>query len=815
MFWMRRFCVGLICLSSIQLLNAQFRIVGFVYDATEDPYVGIEVRLRGDETRRITFTDTSGRFEFTDVPRGEYSVVVITGYGLIEREVNLRASIEMHMQRPRNIRMDDVLVSSVRAPGNAPIAVTNVSGEEISRLNLGADVPYVLGFTPSLVETSDAGTGIGYTGMRIRGTDPTRINVTINGVPLNDAESQSVYWVDLPDLLSSTESIQVQRGVGSSTFGSGAFGASVNLNTVRTETDPYGSASLGAGSFGTWRGNVRAGTGLLNNHFTIDGRASMIRSDGFIDRASAELYSGHLTAAYIGATQSLRLNVLHGHEQTYQAWNGVPIQYVSDPVLRTYNTAGTERNGDPYDNEVDRYTQTHYQLMWNASVLTQLQPYATLHYTRGKGYFEQYKSVENHSGIFGEFLATHGLDDGDAVRRRWLDNHFFGVIGGFHFFDPSNQYMLQAGGAWHRYLGDHYGEAVWSAAGPVAGLGRYYFNDAGKSDASGFVKFNRNLSPKLELTADLQLRGIRYHLEGINSDGRALLNDVSFTFFNPKLGLSWTADEAHRLYAFFGVAQREPNRDDFIDSSPASLPRPEKLFNTEAGWQMQRGIVNAGVNLYHMHYRDQLVLTGRINDVGEYNRENVDKSYRAGMETTLAVTPGRWDFRANLTLSRNRVRAFDEYIDDWSSGLQSVIQHSNTPLAFSPDLIASGEAGFLVIAQEKHEASIALMAKHVGRQYLDNSGNEASRLDAYTFFDVHCAWTKQTRFGALELQISIRNVLDAQFSTNGWIYRFLSPGYDPRPDDPYARREHGNAYHLMGLFPQAGRNVLAGMTVRF
>ena len=800
---------------TLQMAPAQYRILGFVYDAEEIPYIGIEVRLRGDGIKRDTLTDRDGRFEFVDIPRGEYQVVVITGYGLIDRHINLRTSIEMHLQRPRNILTDEVVVSSVRAPDEAPLTYTDLSKEQIDARNLGQDVPYVLKFAPSVVVTSDAGTGFGYTGIRIRGTDPTRINVTINGVPLNDAESQSVYWVDLPDLLSSTRSLQIQRGVGSSTFGSGAFGASINLNTVNTETDPHGQVSLSGGSFGTYRINAAGGTGLMKNHFTVDGRASLIRSDGYIDRASADLKSGFLTAAFIGADHSLRFNLIHGNERTYQAWNGVPIQYVNDPDLRTYNTAGTEKPGEPYQDEVDDYTQTHYQLLWNASLFTQVQTYVTFHYTRGKGYYEQYKGVAGFEGAFAEFLASYQLENGDAVRRRWLDNDFFGVIGGIHYFDPTAKYSLHLGGAWHRYLGDHFGEVIWSSVDPIADLPDYYRNDAIKSDKSGFVKLNYHFSDALSMLIDMQLRGVGYEFEGLSSDREPLRQEVKHTFLNPKAGLSLKANDDHRLYYFFGIAHREPNRDDYVASAEQSRPTPEKLFNSELGWAYDGEVLDFGLNGYHMYYRDQLVLTGRINDVGEYTRQNIDKSVRLGIEATVSAVQGRWDMRANATLSRNRVKAFDEYIDDWQTGAQQITSHENTPLSFSPGYIGYAEAGYHILQNEIQTLRFGMSAEFVGDQYLDNTGNASSKLGAYSFFDAQLSYGRDFKGGHLAIHVMLRNIRDEIASTNGWIYRFRSPGYDPRPDDPYADAQQGDTYYLKGLFPQAGRNLLAAVTISF
>ncbi|MDX1477484.1 MAG: TonB-dependent receptor plug domain-containing protein [Saprospiraceae bacterium] len=812
-------------------MSGQYRILGFVYDAAEEPYAGVEVQLKGDSVRATTYTDPEGRFEFHDVRRGDYTVLVITGYGLIERDISVRTSLEMHLQRARNIKTDEVVVHAVRAQGRAPIPQDNIDKEEIRRRNLGQDVPYLLKWSPSVVTTSDAGTGIGYTGMRIRGTDPTRVNVTINGIPLNDAESQAVFWVDLPDLLSSTQSIQIQRGVGASTFGTGAFGASVNLNTIETHIDPYARVTGTIGSFGTRKANLQVGSGLLNNHWTIDSRVSTIQSDGYIDRGTADLRSFYVSAAYLGAKNSLRFIAFGGNEVTYQAWNGVPAQYINDPVLRTFNTAGTERPGAPYDNEVDDYTQTHYQLHWNASVFTQIQTFVSLNYTRGKGYFEQYKSVAGSDGFFTDFLERNGIGGADAVRRRWLDNDFYGAIGGIHYQDPTGRYEFRLGGGLHRYLGDHFGEVIWSATGtPVDALPRYYENDAVKRDRTLFAKLNYLLGERWALNLDLQTRSVKYEFEGLDNDGSPLTQTANHRFFNPKAGLSYTLGESASLHYFTGIANREPNRDDYVESTPSSRPSPERLFDHELGLRLQRSKWQLNLNAFAMLYKDHLILTGRINDVGEYTRVNVDRSRRLGLELETVIRPvDRLEFTAAVTLSRNQVEDFAEYIDNWDYWNQDF---ENTPpeelepqqfvaeydaatdLAFSPEVTGHAALRVQLLDKAKHQLHLTWMTKYVGDQYLDNTSRAASLLEGYTFTDLglnyQFQWSGQR---TVEVHALVRNLFDAAFESNGWIYRFRSRDYDPRPDDPYAVLEGGDLYHLKGLFPQAGRNVLVGLTI--
>ena len=812
-------CVIVVC--AVQITQAQYRIIGFAYDAAEDPFIAVEVRLNGPEARMVTQTDMEGRFEFHDIPRGEYSVVVITDYGIIEKKVNVRTSLEMHLQRSRNIRMDEITVTAVRTSEESPVPSVSLEREAIEKRNLGQDVPFILKWTPSVITTSDAGTGIGYTGMRVRGTDPTRINVTINGVPLNDAESQGVFWVDLPDLMTSTNSIQVQRGVGESTFGTGAFGASVNLTTTDARLSPYGAVSVSAGSFGTYRGSVQFGTGLLGSHFVIDGRLSTIQSDGYIDRATADLKSFYGSAAYIGPKTSVRFTSFGGKEITYQAWNGVPAQYVDDPELRTFNTAGTEKPGDPYANEVDDYTQTHYQLHVNQSIFTQLDGFLTMHYTRGKGFFEQYKAAPYDmfsEGQYAEFLAGYGLEEDDSVRRRWLDNHFYGLIAGLSFIDPTGKYDFRLSGGLNTYDGDHFGEVIWSASGAEVGdLPYYYFNQAKKKSGNIFGKLNYALSDQWSMGIDLQFRTVKYTFEGPDADGTLLDQEVKHQFFNPKFGLTFRPDDVFSVQLYGGLAQREPNRDDYTRSSSTSRPSPEKLYDNELVFRYVKPKIRVEAVGFLMLYDQQLVLTGRLNDVGEYTRVNVDRSYRLGAELNLQYQPvERLQFDFSATLSNNRIKEFTEYVDDWDSGEQIPVVRKDVPLSFSPSVLLMGRVSYKIINQARHDLNVGLDTKYVGEQYVDNTGLAESLLPAYAFADLQLDYTFRWKDQkALAFNVILRNVLDAKYSTNAWNYRFKSEGFDPVPDDPYAVSEGSGLYHLRGFFPQAGRNILAGLTFTF
>jgi iron complex outermembrane recepter protein len=723
-------------------------------------------------------------------------------------------------QTPSNLQLSDslvlksVLIQAARAGKNSPVPHSNFSAAKIAQYNQGQDIPFLLSSVPSLVETSDAGAGVGYTGMRIRGADPTRVNVTINGIPLNDAESQGVFWVNLPDLASSAAEIQVQRGVGTAVNGPGAFGANVNIDLSKIEPEAYGVLGSTLGSFGLRRYNARFGTGLLRKHLSLSGRLSGIQSDGYIDRATANMRSWHLNAAWVDDRQSLQVHALSGHEITYQAWYGLPAQYLGVDSLRTYNPAGNERPGAPYENEVDNYTQRHYLLHYKRRLKEQLYLQVNGHYTRGFGYFEQYKA--------NQLLANYQLEGDtvlrrtDLVRRRWLDNHFYGTSVNLRWTPGRAEFLF--GGAWSRYQGKHFGQVVWAQNLPqLSSDQRYYDNDADKDDANVFVKAELPLRGGQRAFAELQLRHVAYSFLGFDNELRNVTQNADFLFFNPKLGYSLPVGEKGKYSVFLGVGRREPNRDDFTQSSPQSRPRPEHLYNLETGYQFGTQRFQLNANLYGMYYRDQLILDGRINDVGAFIRTNVPQSYRAGIELEANWQPlQRLSLNANAALSRNKVLEFTEYRDNWDTGGQDAIAYRNTDLAFSPNVVARAEAAYLLLKKQRSQLSLSVSAKHVGAQYLDNTSNKNTRLDAFTFADARLIWRFETRHGEqLMLLGALNNVFNALYASNGWTYRFRSEGYDPRPDDPYARVEQGGVYNLTGFFPQAGRNGSVTVEFRF
>ncbi len=849
-------------------LFAQAELRGRVIDEHGQPLPGAHVVV--PELQEATVTDAEGRYRIGELVPGDYRIrVSFVGYEDEWRRTRVpegveRVIVNVQMQR-RVFELDELVVKGTRADALTPFTYVNLEREDLEPQNLGVDVPFLLQWTPSAVVTSDAGTGIGYTGMWIRGSDPTRINVTINGIPLNDAESQGVYWVDLPDFASSASSIQIQRGVGTSTNGPGAFGATINLNTLELRKEPYGEASLGAGSYHTWRGNVRFGSGLLHDRYVVEGRLSAIHSDGYIERARADLKSAYLSAARITDKSSLRFTGFTGHEITYQAWYGVPVQYVDDPELRRYNPAGTEKPGEPYDDEVDNYTQTHLQLHYTRELNRNWDLNLAAHYTRGYGFYEQYKADED----FGDYglapveLATaywpvqtlpetiesyiqapglsvytmptiqpggqdtviearYVIDRTDLIRRRWLDNHFYGTIWNLHYTDNGKRLRATWGGGWSQYLGAHFGEVIWARNMGSAEKGhRYYDNDATKTDWNTFVKVGYDLSWKWHAYVDLQYRGIGYRFLGFNDQGEQADQEVQLGFFNPKAGLTWDVDEHTQAYASFAVANREPNRNDYTESSPLSRPRPERLYNVEAGWRKKTNDYALNVNFYYMHYKDQLALTGQINDVGELTRVNIPQSYRAGIELQGGTELGAGlRLEAALALSRNKVKEFVEYIDNQDTGAQEVVVHRNTDLAFSPSVVGHAVLGWDVLRDRERFAgrqlTLSLATKYVGKQYLDNTGNDAAAIAPYSYTDLNVRYVWQPKhMGEVAFTLAVRNLFDNLYVTNGWVYRYISAGYDARPDNPYARLEHGNQYNLTGYYPQAARNLLAGISIKF
>jgi iron complex outermembrane recepter protein len=699
--------------------------------------------------------------------------------------------------------LPEILVKSAWASDFTPITFKNYDQKALEKNDFGQDLSYLLQNTPSVVVSSDAGTGVGYTGFRIRGSDPTRVNVTINGIPYNDAESQGVYWVDMPDIFSSTESLQIQRGVGTSTSGAGAFGASINLNTNAVQLEKGLELKTSAGSFGTRRLTLKGTTGL-HKGFSVDAKISKIHSDGYIERAASDLLSYDVGATWLGKTASLRFNFIDGQERTYQAWNGLPIQYLN--TQRTYNTAGTEQAETPYPNQVDDYRQTHYQLFYKQAFSKALVLNVAGFATKGKGFYEEYKANKN----LLEYQFKN-MDTSNLVQRRWLDNWFYGTTWGLNF--NKNKLDATLSGAYTIYDGKHFGEVIWTAKTQPEPLPYRWYQDQGyKTDFNIYGKINYLISSKSLFYIDLQYREVHYNFTGVDQNSSNIAQSVKMPFFNPKLGFSYKINTKIESYVTFGQASREPNRSDFIQSSVQSRPKAETLQNLELGVKYKIKNAYFNTNFYAMNYKNQLVLTGEINDIGAYNRVNVAKSYRVGLELDGGMTWKKLAFNANLTLSQNKILDFNEFIDNWDTGVQEKVTHPSTDIAFSPNMIAGYEL--------KHElsnvVSLSLLGKYVGKQYIDNSQSKLASLPAYWLNDVRLNYDFTLfRTKKASLAFLCANLLDIRYSSNAWTYLFRSPSYNPIADDPYSVGEKTpNTYRQIGLFPQAGRNYTISLKVK-
>lgn len=699
-----------------------------------------------------------------------------------------------------------VEIKAIRAGKKTPFALANMDSTHINKENGVQDIPYLLDQTPSVVISSDAGAGVGYSSIRIRGTDPSRINFTMNGIPINDAESQAAIFVDFPDILGSTESIQIQRGVGSSTNGAGAFGASVNMDILGQGKKAYATYDVGAGSFNTLKNSIKAGTGMLDGGFQFDVRLSKITSDGYIDRSSSDLKSFQFIAGWTSKDEktNIKFNLLTGKEKTGQAWGGVPEDSLK--TNRRYNGLGLMENGDYYKDQTDNYQQDYYQLFFNHQFNANWDAHIALFLTRGLGFYNEYKQDQTFSEYFQpDFTTPMGdtLSTTNLTRQMYLDNYYYGTTYSLNY--QKNNTEINLGGNYSRYDGEHYGFVTWADYGFPVDYD-WYDMDAFKNDFSVFAKLQQQLVDRLYFFGDMQYRHIRHQMNGFRRNP-GVYPDVSYNFLNPKAGLSYIKTHEDRsvskAFASFAVAHKEPNRSDF-EASTEELPNPEVLYDTEIGYEYRGHQWSAGINGYYMYYRDQLVQTGKINDVGAYTRQNVAKSYRAGLELTAAYQPiPQLSLTANATLSENKIKDFHEFIDDYDQGGQIENTYSSTDIAFSPNFVAYGEASIEPFAQQWQDQRlfIDIIGKHISRQYLDNTTNENRSIDPYTLANLRFRYTLKPGFlKELGLHLSLNNVFDKKYVSNGYTFSYVAGGETTTE----------NFY-----FPQAGFNFILGAEIKF
>ena len=680
-------------------------------------------------------------------------------------------------------QLEEAIVKAVRVISNAPVTHSNLTKKEIGKRNLGQDIPMLLNFLPSVVTASDAGAGVGYTYLRVRGSDATRVNVTINGIPYNDAESQGTFWVNLGDFASSTQSLQLQRGVGTSTNGSGAFGASLNLLTDAVSDKAFAEVSNSFGSFGTRKHTVKLSTGLINDHIEVVGRFSNINSDGYVDRAFTDLKSYFLQASYIDDNTLIKVLTFGGTEQTYQSWFGLTAeQLVEDRRQNPYT----------YENETDNYEQNHYQLHWNQRFGDLWSTNLGLNFTKGEGYFEQFKEGESAEDF------NNLIEEGsDVIVRRWLDNNFY--VANFNVNYKKGDLDIITGISYSNYIGDHFGEVIWgnNLATGTNIRDRYYFSDATKTDFSIFSKATFNLNTKWNAYVDVQGRFVNYKTDGLTSDRAAIEVDEQFTFFNPKLGLTYLVNANNSIYSSYGRANREPNRDDFEDNPNVV---PEKLNDFELGWRFKNEKIKLNSNIYYMAYKDQLVLTGAIDDVGSRVRANSDKSYRVGLEIDAAIkVSNQFSLQPNVAISSNKNLDFITLVDGEQRNL------GNTNISFSPNVVA----GNAFIFQPKKNVQLSLLSKYVGEQYMGNIDANSSKLESYFVNDVNIIYEIKPKkiFKSIILTALVNNIFNVEYVANGYFGSFDFPD----ATSPTGTRT-GN---FSGFYPQATTNFLLGATLKF
>ena len=688
--------------------------------------------------------------------------------------------------------LDEVIVKGIRAKFSSPISYSNIYKEKLKNKNLGQDLPILLNFLPSVVTTSDAGAGIGYTGIRVRGVSPQSTNITINGIPFNDPESMGTFWVNLPDFTSSVQSLQLQRGIGTSTNGSGAFGASINILTDNISQTPYAEISSSFGSFNTRKNTIKFSTGKINDVFEFSGRFSKIDSDGYVDRAFSDLKSYFIQGTYLKGSTLIKAISFAGHEKTYQSWYGLTMDQLKE---------NRRQNPYTYENEIDNYKQDHYQLHWNEKINNFWSFNLGLNYTYGRGYFEQYReddNIDTYGGIVSSDTNLNGekTDTTDLIRRRWLDNDFYVFNSSLNFI--KNKIDLTISSSYSSYVGDHFGEVIWARTFSSNGKirDRYYEGLGEKKDLSFFTKLLYSINEKIEFYSDLQYRNVKYNTSGTTSDLVNMVIDKSYGFFNPKIGLSYKLNPNSLLYVSYARANREPNRTDY-ESNPDI--QPERLNDIEFGWRLRNKNISLNLNSYFMLYDEQLVLTGEIDDVGNPKRTNSGSSYRIGLEIENRINISElFSFETNLTLSSNKNKNIFSMVDG------ALYNYGKTNISFSPSFVGSNA----IIYQPSEKISLSLLSKYVGKQYMGNTDQPNSILESYFVNDINITYSIKPEkiFQSVSINFLINNILNKEYISNGYYYTY---------DDTWSVPGQIKTLDGAGYYPQATRNFLAGLVFEF
>lgn len=757
--------------------NAQdFILSGKVVNNNQEPLVGATIVL--EELKKGTATDFEGNFQLK-LAKGSHTITVAyLGFNTYTQKIEISKNKNLTIQLSTDSTiLEDVLVAAVRVQADAPVTHSNLSKKEIAKRNLGQDIPMLLNYLPNVVSSSDAGAGIGYTYMSVRGSDASRVNVTVNGIPYNDAESQGTFWVNMGDFASSTQSLQLQRGVGTSTNGAGAFGASLNILTDAAATEAGGEISNSFGSFNTRKHTVKFTTGKVNEHFEFSGRVSNIYSDGYIDRASTDLKSYFLQGSYTDENTLIKALVFGGKEKTYQAWDGISAQQLKE-----------DRRQNPltYENEIDNFQQDHYQLHWNEKLNNNWTTNVGLNYTRGKGYFEQFKD-DRDAADYNNLI----VDGSDVIVRRWLDNHFY--VGNFNATYNNDKLEIITGTSYSHYTNDHYGEIIWGSdlATNTNIRDHYYDGKSTKNDFNVFSKISFNLTEKLRTFIDLQGRFVSYKTNGLTSKRKPLNVDENFNFFNPKFGLTYTLNDNNSFYTSFAKANREPNRSDFKDG----VNTHESLNDYELGWRFKNDVVKLNTNVYFMDYQNQLVLTGEIDDTGDPLRGTSGNSYRLGLEIDADIKlTNNLSVRQNIAVSQNK------NVDFFTNRDGALQELGNTTIANSPNIVTGNTFTY----HPSENFKIAFLSKFVGEQYLSNTDTEASKLDSYFTSDLNIIYEIETKsiFKSIVFTGLVNNIFNKEYVDRGYIYL----DYWSTP---------GTTQEAQGYYPQATINFLAGVTLKF
>lgn len=796
---------------------AQSALRGVVTSRKDQPLSGATVQIK--EVPFEVVTDDAGRFAFFNLKKDQNYTVVATflGYRSETKNVVLKGDETIFIRlEEQAFTTQEVIVSATRAQENTPTSHQTIDLATIKGNNAGQELSYLLQLTPSLVASSDGGTGIGYSSFRIRGSDLTRINVTVNDIPINDAESHNVFWVNMPDFTESVNSIQIQRGVGTSSNGASAFGASVNLQSNSIESNPYAEVNNVLGSFNTRKNTVKAGTGLLENNLAFSVRLSQIKSDGFIDRASADMKSYYVSGGYYSDKHIIKANVFSGQQTTYQAWEGVPkvrlqndtagmrqfaidSDYSMEETENLLNSNSRTFNRFLYHNQVDTYKQDHYQVFYTFAPEKNMHLKVGLHYTKGFGYYESYKYNKKLSsyGLPKIELGDTSIARTDLIARKYLDNDFYGAVASFSY--KNEKLDLVVGGGANRYDGDHYGEVVWTklSGGLIPKDFQFYKNSGVKDDANAYIRTNIQLTSNLDLYGDLQTRWINYKLEGMDDKSRDVTQNHDYFFFTPKVG-AYYHQNAWSAYVSLGQGRREPARRNFTDADTIKgLPSSERLLDFESGVSYTSEHLVVQANYYHMSYRNQLILTGNVNDTGASIMENVDKSFRQGVELSLGVKfTDMIEWKINATLSENKIKNFIVYTDNWDTWGQNIDTIGTSTIAFSPSFIA----GSMITFKPFNGFSMVLTDNFVSDQFIDNTSNDDRKLDRYWVTNLRINYERTIWKCNAVLFAQINNLYNREYASNAWVYSYVS---------------NNEVRAMDGYFTQAGINFLVGLNLRF